>query len=337
MRTCLSDLLRSDGHRVIAAESLGQALQDRDWKRFSAVIMELTLADGNAVQWFSRAGDEAAQIPVLILSDDPGGQPTLAALDAGAFDFVLKPIQPAALRACLRRITERRRTEQRLAESESRHHALLAGLAHESRNAFQRSQACLEMLALELEDQPEALELVERIQRAQDHLHYIYEEVRSYAAPIQLQLRRIELNQIWRDTWAHLEMLRTEKNVRLQEEPFGMMLTCEVDPIALEQVFRNILENAIDASPEGDTITILCRRARIGERPAVQVAIVDRGPGFTTDARQKVFEPFYTTKTRGTGLGMAIAHRLVEAHGGEISVGDAFGGGAEVRITLPCD
>lgn len=69
-------------------------------------------------------------------------------------------------------------------------------LAHESRNAFQRSQACLEMLTLEVEDRPEALESVERIQKAQNHLHYLYEEVRTYAAPIHLQHQTCDLAQV---------------------------------------------------------------------------------------------------------------------------------------------
>ena len=63
---------------------------------------------------------------------------------------------------------------------------VVAGLAHESRNALQRSQACLEMLALTVRDRPEALDLIERLQQAQDHLHTLYEDVRSYAAPIKL-------------------------------------------------------------------------------------------------------------------------------------------------------
>ena len=63
---------------------------------------------------------------------------------------------------------------------------MVTGLAHESRNALQRSQACLEMLALAVRDRPEALDLIERLQKAQDHLHHLYEDVRGYAAPIKL-------------------------------------------------------------------------------------------------------------------------------------------------------
>ena len=81
---------------------------------------------------------------------------------------------------------------------------MITGLAHESRNAFQRSQACLEMLGLEVQDRPAALDLIQRIQRAQDHLHHLYEEVRSYAAPIHLERVVCRLDVIWRVTWRYL-------------------------------------------------------------------------------------------------------------------------------------
>ena len=64
---------------------------------------------------------------------------------------------------------------------------MVTGLAHESRNALQRCQACLEMLALAVRDRPEALDLIDRLQKAQDHLHHLYEDVRGYAAPIKLE------------------------------------------------------------------------------------------------------------------------------------------------------
>ena len=70
-------------------------------------------------------------------------------------------------------------------------------------------------------------------------------------------------------------------------------------------------------------------------KPAICVRVRDNGPGLTPDQTQKVFNPFYTTKQKGTGLGMAIVKRIVEAHGGNIVVGSEFTSGAEFVITLP--
>lgn len=239
--------------------------------------------------------------------------------------------------ALVRDVSEHQRSEERLLQAE-RLAAIgqtVAGLAHESRNAFQRSQACLEMLAMEVEDRPEALELVGRIQKAQNHLHHLYEEVRSYAAPLHLHREPCDLAQVWRDTWAHLELARQQKPLHIRERRICSDATCQGDPHALEQLFRNILENAIVACAEPGEIVVTFRDARLEQQPAIQTSIRDNGPGIPADVLPKVFDPFFTTKVKGTGLGMAIARRIVEAHGGQIAVGDNVGEGAEIVFTLP--
>jgi signal transduction histidine kinase len=212
---------------------------------------------------------------------------------------------------------------------------MVAGLAHESRNAFQRSQAYLEVLAMEVEDRPDALELVERIQQTQDHLHYLYEEVRSYAAPINLDLHTVDLRALWRTTWTHLEAERAGKDVVLRETCSTAAATCRADPNALEQVFRNVLQNAIDACEDPAWIEIRCQAAWVDGSEGVEIRVADNGPGLEPSARGMVFEPFFTTKTKGTGLGMAIARRLVDAHRGRIEIGASAAGGTEVVIALP--
>ena len=212
---------------------------------------------------------------------------------------------------------------------------MMTGLAHESGNALARSQACLEMLAFEVETQPKALNLITRIQAAQDHLKQLYDEVRNYAAPLKLQLEAWNLSHIWRQAWENLHLLRQGKNATLLEEPDGFDLRCSVDQFRLGQVFRNILENALAACQEPVEIKVLCTRAEIDGQPAVRIAFRDNGPGLNIEQRQHIFDPFFTTKTKGTGLGMAIAKRIVEAHGGQIAVGSGSDRGAEILITLP--
>ncbi|HZZ77312.1 MAG TPA: HAMP domain-containing sensor histidine kinase, partial [Gemmataceae bacterium] len=213
---------------------------------------------------------------------------------------------------------------------------MMAGLAHESGNALARSQACLEMLAIELEDRPKALNLIGRIQTAQDHLRQLYDEVRNYAAPIKLQLEPWPLPLTWRQAWENLHLLRQNKKATLTEETGGLDLRLCVDQFRLGQVFRNILENSMAACPEPVEIAIVCQRAELGGQPAVRIAVRDNGPGMNAEQRQRIFDPFFTTKTKGTGLGMAIAKRIIEAHNGQIAVGWPEGRGAEIAITLPC-
>jgi CheY-like chemotaxis protein/anti-sigma regulatory factor (Ser/Thr protein kinase) len=212
---------------------------------------------------------------------------------------------------------------------------MVTGLAHESRNALQRSQACLEMLSLIVSDRPEALNLIGRLQKAQDHLHNLYEDVRDYAAPIKLEKVTCDLRTVWRESWAHLELARRDKHAVLHEILGGVDLHCVGEPWRLNQVFRNLLENALAAGKAPVTIEIRAAAPQLNGQPALSITVEDDGPGIVPEQRRKAFDPFFTTKTKGTGLGLAISRRIVEAHGGQITIGEAQGPGAVFIITLP--
>jgi signal transduction histidine kinase len=233
---------------------------------------------------------------------------------------------------------DRHRSEERAVQSErlAAIGQMAAGLAHESRNALQRSIACLEMLALEVEGRPQALALVERCRKAQEHVHRLYEEVRGYAAPIRLRKQPHDLSEVWRETWSHVVETHPTKQLRLVEEGDTAGCRCSVDRSALQQVFRNIFENAFDASPNESEIRLTVSRKESAGGALVRIAIRDSGPGFSPEQAARVFEPFYTTKTQGTGLGMPIARRIVEVHGGYLAVSPPTGSGGEVYFTLPC-
>jgi PAS domain S-box-containing protein len=212
---------------------------------------------------------------------------------------------------------------------------MVTGLAHESGNALARSQVCLEMLAMEVEGQAEALDLVNRIQSAQNHLQQLYEEVRTYAAPLKLQRETQSLRAIWSQAWSNLAHHRQERQAIFHEDVNGLDLSCEVDSFRLEQVFRNMMENSLAACPDPTQFTVSASSAVLEGRPAIRLLLRDNGPGLNAEQRRHIFDPFFTTKTKGTGLGMAIAKRIVEAHGGQIGLGDCSGPGAEIVITLP--
>lgn len=211
----------------------------------------------------------------------------------------------------------------------------MAGLAHESRNALQRSQACLDLLGDQLLDRPESLELLESIQRSQDELHRLYEEVRAYAAPIQLCPHRRNVDDILRKAWGDLVTVRDHRDVLFDERPECEDLRCEVDGFSLRQVFRNILENALQACEDPVGIKVVYSETIETRSPALVIAIRDNGPGLRPEHAAEVFSSFFTTKTNGTGLGMAIAQRIVQAHGGQITLNATLKEGAEFVVTLP--
>jgi PAS domain S-box-containing protein len=241
----------------------------------------------------------------------------------------------AAVLAVGQDFTERREAQERLLRSErlAGIGQMVTGIAHESRNALQRIQSCSEMLELEIEGNEEALRLVRRIEEAQDHLLRLFDEVRGFVAPIQLERAITRLDTVWREAWQLLETARRGRDVRLIEETAGIDVNVEVDRFRMVQVFRNLLENALAACRDPVIIDIRCRDVQWEGKRAIEVSVRDSGPGLTSEARQNVFEPFFTTKTKGTGLGMAIARRILDAHGGRIALGDSSPG-AHFVITL---
>jgi PAS domain S-box-containing protein len=211
----------------------------------------------------------------------------------------------------------------------------MAALAHEGRNALQRSHSFLERLAWKLNDRPEELELVARAQKAQDDLARLFRDIQGYAKPVGLDRTLCDLAEVWRDAWREAAGARPNRNVRLHEALRADSLYCYADPFQLGQVFRNIFENALAARPDPVCVEVDCADSVQEDGPALQVVVRDNGPGLNTEQRRRIFEPFYTTKVKGTGLGMAIAKRIVEAHEGRIAVGSGNGSGAEIVITLP--
>lgn len=234
-------------------------------------------------------------------------------------------------------IHERKLAHDRLLQSErlAAIGQMVAGLAHESRNALQRSQACLEMLALKVGETPDAANLIGRIQQAQDDLQRLFEDVRSYAAPVRLERAVVDLRAVWRETWANLDAVRQGRPVSLAERGADDVPRCDVDPFRIGQVFRNIFDNALAACPDPVRIVVSYAPDRIDGKAAARLAVRDNGPGLSAEQRRKIFDPFYTTKTKGTGLGMPIVRRIIEAHGGRITVSDDDGPGAEIVLTLP--
>ena len=238
--------------------------------------------------------------------------------------------------AVMEAVSGRRNAQQLLLQSERlvAIGEMVTGLAHESRNALQRAQACLDMLSLDLEDHPEQLELTEKTTRALNDLHRLYEEVRNYAAPINLERRPTDLKKLWKRTWANLEDSWFGRDFKLVEGHNAASLICNVDEHRIEQVFRNIMENALAACADPGRLTINGSASTIADNDSVSISFRDNGSGLDDETAANIFQPFFTTKQKGTGLGMAISRRVVEAHGGCIRIAQPSSG-AEIVVELP--
>jgi len=250
----------------------------------------------------------------------------------------LKPVNPDLLRAAVSRAIKLREMEEQIIHSErlAAIGQMMAVLTHESGNVLGRGNAYLEMLEAEVEDRPAAVDLIGKVQKAHADLRRLHEEVRNYAAPIELDCEHWNLGTIWRQTWRNITTGTTRgKPPELVEQIAGVDLTCDCDAFRLDQVFRNLFENAIAACPATARIEVACHSAELQGRPAIRIDVRDNGKGLTPAEAKRVFAPFYTTKSKGTGLGLAIVVRIVEAHGGTIAAHSRNNNGAEFSLILP--
>jgi signal transduction histidine kinase len=191
------------------------------------------------------------------------------------------------------------------------------------------------MIERRTKDKPELDEFFDGAREAQQDIGRLFEEVRHYAAPVNINPQPCNLVELIDETWKHMRLVRKKRTAELSHSHGNTRPECDACHTTLSQVFRNILENALAASKDPVEIEVKYSNEELNGEAAIRVAICDNGPGLTPEVRAQVFDAFYTTRTHGTGLGLAISKRIVEAHGGSIGVGDENSSGAEFIVILP--
>jgi len=214
---------------------------------------------------------------------------------------------------------------------------ITASFAHEVRNPINNISTGLQLLAEKLPKEDPNQENISRLQNDCDRLNDLVKSGLSFVRPVEYKIEPVDLGQLithLMDRWRN-RLSRTK--VKYNAVVDANVPCVDGDFRALEQVFTNLVDNAIQSMEEaGGTLTINIRHTVAGEdRSHVEVSILDSGPGIPPEAKDHIFEPFYTTKRSGTGLGLAIVKRIVTAHKGSIHV-SSIPGGTMFQVRLPC-
>ena len=211
---------------------------------------------------------------------------------------------------------------------------MAAGMAHEIRNPLASLSGVVQVLRTELAPKGENRHLMDIALREMDRLDSIISTFLTSTRPIALQLSQCNLMSLLEETvkllYNHSDY-RTSIAVHIESNEPAVWLTA--DPNQLRQVIWNLLLNAVQAMSGGGVMTIRLTKQTMPE--SVELQVCDNGKGITPKEIRQIFTPFFTTRHGGSGLGLPIVHRIIEAHQGRLTVESREGQGTTVTVTLP--
>jgi nitrogen fixation/metabolism regulation signal transduction histidine kinase len=243
----------------------------------------------------------------------------------GSFNFMLQ------------RLRENRRLEERLREAEhlSAVGQLSRSIAHEIRNPLNFISLSIDHIREKYppsvhEDAENFDALLSSVKQEIRRLNRLVSDFLDYGKPLRLNIQRTQIDRMLDDVVEIIRAKAAGEGVEIRTQ-YEFSPDINVDPELMKTCIMNVLTNAFQAMPEGGTLTI--RTGRDDGKFVLSVA--DTGVGVAKESLSRVFEPFYTTKDTGLGLGLATTKRIVEEHGGKIEIRSEGGAGSDVIIRLP--
>jgi signal transduction histidine kinase len=374
LRWTMAEFLRRGGYEPVTAADFGEAAAALSETEVDAAVIDVTLFGRGGPELLRELAERAPGVPVIAITAAPEYSLDRE-MCAGAYDFIAKPIlKDALLRAVARAVEKKRLTDEvrrlrdgagpraaeleRAAEGRARelieaHRALArqekiaavgratAQVAHEVKNPL----AGLLLYAMHLRNKAadklteSELALVGRIIDTINHLSATVEQVLDYARPPTLSRHPADLNRVVADV---LELLRPQAEANLVEPRLELdERGCHalIDVSSVRTALANVILNAVQSMPGGGTLGVKTEAGAASAggaaRGVARVEITDTGAGMTAEQIENAFEPFYTTKVSGLGLGLPQARKVFEAHGGIVSVESLPGHGTTIRVELP--
>jgi two-component system, NtrC family, sensor histidine kinase HydH len=301
----------------------------------AGLVVSVVLACGSYLTyiWFLRP-NQSPDWPYLILAE-------ATFPIAGFLTYELLEANRAATRRAQLAADELARANQQLREAEAQVRRterlaalgqLSAGLAHEIRNPLSTIKGSAEMLLKNVDANREvAHELAGFISTEVDRTNALVTRFLDFARPLALRLEKAEITEVIDEAVAQVEKHTPPLEVSIYKNYSPDIPPFPLDRQLMERVLYNLLLNAAQASPPQGSVTVKTRQS--GD--TVEIDVIDRGTGIAPKDRESIFNPFFTTKSSGVGLGLAIVSKIVDEHGGEITVESEPGAGSVFRVFLP--
>lgn len=367
LRLTMGEFLKRAGYTVLAAADYEGALM-HEAQNIDVAVIDINLPGRNGIELLKQLCSADIYIPVIMIT----GEPNLAVIPeivrAGAYDFISKPIIKDVLLNAVARAAEKKRLtdEKRRLEAEIKRHAeeletrvaertaelvethkqlvqqeriaalgrAAAQVAHEVKNPL----AGLLLYSMHLksklgESAKSETALVDKIVDTINHLTGRVEQILGFARPVNLTRSSGNLNRMVNDVLELLQPQITANKIDVRLSLSENTSDGMIDNTSMRGALMNLLLNAIEAMPEGGRLSVTSEQID----DTLRLEIADTGQGINEDLVRNIFEPFFTTKEQGLGLGMPYAKKIIEQHGGAITLDSKPGEGTTIRISLPVE
>ena len=225
-------------------------------------------------------------------------------------------------------------TQKRLAQNDklAALGQMASSMAHELRNPLAIIRSTVQNLNESFgQHDAEAREACQFVLEEIDRASRVTSEIVRFARPVEPRRSRLRADELHHRSRALAERLLNDRPVRLEARPANSNASLNVDPDLICQALLGLIDNAAQVTPPGGVIAFEAVETKGG----VEFSVLDSGPGIPEEHRKRLFEPFFTTRKEGAGLGLAVAKQIAEAHGGRIDVSERPEGGARFSLKLP--
>ncbi len=208
---------------------------------------------------------------------------------------------------------------------------LSAGMAHEIRNPLGSIRGTAEILREGIARDDKRFEFAEILVKEVDRLEGVVRDFLNFARPTDQELKSVPVCEALQEVVTLTRQQALKSNVVINLETAAGTKQASGDFEQYKQAFLNLVLNALQVMPQGGRLDIGCQE----QEDVLRVTFSDSGPGIPAELQDRIFNPFYTTRSEGTGLGLAITHRIIDGHGGKLSVDSRPGEGATFIVDLP--
>lgn len=341
--TVVSQFLENQGFSVLVCHDGTSALQEVQEKKPDLIVLDLGLPDVYGGELLKKIKKMDPDSSVIVVTGFGGEQVAVEMMRRGAVDFISKPFEMKVLLSAVKDAQRLRqaRLETKRDESLPTLENFFPFLAHEIRNPLHAIGGALAVIQrrADLQDEPLARS-VQIIKEEVQHLTEFVQECLDFVRPVNRRVfTEININDLLAVVLniAHHIFAEDGHKIKVATDFFPGLPAVLANYDELKQAFLNIVKNNFEAMlDQGGELKIISRGQADPEPGWVEVLFIDQGPGINKENIKNIFVPFFTTKLKGTGLGLPICHRIfVERHGGRMAIESEEGQGTTISVQLP--